>query len=260
MPRMNIRAFVSWNVRLSYRVDQLLPTVFRLDGYEHYIDAIVPRHLRAKTCIYDVGGGKRPYLTDEAKRALGARVVGIDIDADELALAPVGAYDRAITADITTFVGEGDADLVMCHTVLEHVLNTDGAVAAVASILKPGGQALIFIPCRNALFARLNLLLPERLKQTVLFAVYPESRQMSGFPSHYQDCTPSAVSRLARRHGLVEVERMTFWSSGYFNAFFPAYAAWRLWLILAKTLGWEDCCETFALVLQKPKLVDSLPS
>lgn len=257
---MVVRQLIAWNVRLSRSMDRFLPAVYRRDGYEHYLTATVPRHLRPNACIYDVGGGKRPYLTAEAKQALGARVVGIDIDAGELAQAPAGTYDRAVTADIAAYAGEGDADLVICQTVLEHVRDTDRSVAALASILKPGGEALVFVPCRNALFARLNLLLPERVKQTVLFAIYPESRQSQGFPSHYQDCTPSALSRLARRHGLEEVERTTYWSSAYFHAFVPAYVLWRLWLIVAKSLGREDCCETFSFVLRKPKADDASPS
>ena len=41
-------------------------------------------------------------------------MVGLDIDADELARAPPGAYDETVCADITRHVGKGDADLVVC--------------------------------------------------------------------------------------------------------------------------------------------------
>lgn len=179
-------------------------------------------------------------------------MVGIDIDPDELALAPDGAYDSSIAADIATFNGQGDADLIICQAVLEHVHDVNGAVRALASILTPGGEALIFVPCRNALFARLNLMLPEKAKRAVLFALYPRMSRHQGFPSFYRECTPSDLSRLAQQHGLQVKEVNTFWTSEYFYAFFPAYIVWRTWLILARTLGWRDYCETFSLVMQKP--------
>ncbi|MCC6792699.1 MAG: methyltransferase domain-containing protein, partial [Thermomicrobiales bacterium] len=203
--------------------------------------------------IYDVGGGKRPYLTAHRKQQLRSTVIGIDIDRDELDLAPAGDYDETVAADIATVAGTGDGDLVICQAVLEHVRNVDGAVAAIASLLKPGGHALVFVPCRNALFARLNLLLPERAKRKLLFALYPRMSRHQGFPSHYNDCTPSALSRRAAAHGL-EVERVTtYWTSEYFYAFFPAYLAWRAWLTVARTLRLNDFCETFTIVLRKPE-------
>jgi SAM-dependent methyltransferase len=247
-----LRKLISANVNLSRRVERLLPAAYRRDGHLQYTKEVVPAFLRPKICIYDVGGGKRPYLSSDAKQGLEARVVGIDINPDELALAPEGAYDSSIAADIATVKGQGDADLVICQAVLEHVRDVDGAVRALASILSPGGEALIFVPCRNALFARLNLLLPERVKRAVLFALYPRMSRHQGFPSFYRDCTPSGLSRLAIRHGLQVKQINTFWTSEYFYAFFPAYVVWRLWLIFARTLGMRDFCETFSIVLQKP--------
>jgi SAM-dependent methyltransferase len=247
-----VRALISSQVRLSQWVDSLLPVAFRKDGHLTYTVETVPRYLKPKLRIYDVGGGKRPYLSAEEKGALEATVVGIDIDANELAQSPAGAYDSTIAADIASFSGAGDADLVICQAVLEHVENVDEAMRALASILKPGGTALVFVPCRNAAFARLNLLLPESAKQSILFALYPRMKQHQGFPSYYRDCTPSGLSRLATKHGLDVKNVETYWTSAYFYAFFPAYVLWRGWLIAARSLGLRNLCETFSIVLQKP--------
>ena len=99
-------------------------------------------------------------------------MVGLDIDGKELSAAPDGLYDRTAAADITKYRGQGDADLVICQALLEHVHDTGRALEAIASILKPGGRALIFVPSRNAVYARLNLLLPENLKRRILFAFF----------------------------------------------------------------------------------------
>jgi SAM-dependent methyltransferase len=248
-----LRKLIDAQVYLSRRTERALPAFCHRDGHLEYNDQVVPQYLQPKTCIYDVGGGKRPYLSPDAKRALSVRVVGVDIDPEELASAPTGAYDRTITADIAKVQGDGEADLVICQAVFEHVSDVDGAMHALATILRPGGEALIFVPCRNALFARLNLLLPERVKRAALFSLYPRMSRYQGFPSYYQDCTPSGLSRLARRHRLDVIAVKTYWTSEYFYAFFPAYLVWRAWLILARICGWSDFCETFTLVLQRPK-------
>ncbi len=77
---------------------------------------------------------------------------------------------------------------MICQALLEHVPSTERAFRAIGSLLKPGGLALIFAPSRNAVFARLNLLLPQRLKRAILFAVFPESRYRDGYSS---DTEPS---------------------------------------------------------------------
>jgi 2-polyprenyl-6-hydroxyphenyl methylase/3-demethylubiquinone-9 3-methyltransferase len=245
-------ALIQKQVRTSRAVDRRLPEYCSRDGYQDFNEAVVPAYLEARTTIYDVGGGKRPYLSPEAKRALGARVVGVDIDGDELARAPEGAYDETIAADIAQLEGRGDADLVICQTVLEHVRDIDGSMHAIAGMLKPGGCALIFVPCRNALFARLNLLLPEAVKRNVLYFVDPRTAHAQGFPSHYRGCTPDGLGWRAENLGLQVEREQLYWTSSYFYAFIPAYLLWRGWLLVAKGLGARNMCETFTLILRKP--------
>jgi len=40
--------------------------------------------------------------------------------------------------------------------LLKHVSDVQAALVNIATILKPGGRVLIFIPSRNAIFDRLN--------------------------------------------------------------------------------------------------------
>jgi hypothetical protein len=42
-----------------------------------------------------------------------------------------------------------------------------------------------------------------------------------------------------------------YYRSSYFSFFFPAYLAWRAWLLLFHTLAGEQAAETFTVVLQK---------
>jgi len=246
-----IRILVKSQLRLSRLFDRLFPQKFRVDGQEHYQKYILPSYLKDNQVIYDVGGGKRPYLSSRAKKDLNSTVVGLDLDASELRKAPYGCYDSTICADITSFKGKNDADLLICQSLLEHVKNIDAAFAAFASILKPGGLALIFVPNRNALYARLNLLLPQGLKSSVLHAIYPGTRKKQGFPAYYRKCTPLELKVLALEHGFEIAGEYYYYSSIYFSFFFPLHLFWRLRQLLLYGFFKEQAAETLSLVLKK---------
>jgi len=57
-------------------------------------------------------------------------------------------------------------DEIYSQALLEYVKNIDQAFAAIASILKLGGLALIFVPCRNAPYARLNMMFAQNFKKS----------------------------------------------------------------------------------------------
>jgi SAM-dependent methyltransferase len=171
--RRLLRTFFDWQLRVSRRFDRLLPESYRVDGNDDFRDNVLPQYIDRGMLIYDVGGGARPYVTPISKCQRGLRVIGLDIDAKELERAPAGAYDSTICADLTRYRGRNDADLVICQATLEHVRETEQAFAALATVPKPGGRVAIFVPSRNAVFARLNLLLPESVKRFLLFNIFP---------------------------------------------------------------------------------------
>jgi 2-polyprenyl-6-hydroxyphenyl methylase/3-demethylubiquinone-9 3-methyltransferase len=247
-----LRRFITSQVNLAAMLDSWLPEDYRIDGNRYFIDQFFPRFLQHGQVVYDIGGGRHPIVTAEQKERYGLTVIGVDISEAELSAAPVGLYDRTVSADITQFSGTGDADLVICQALLEHVKSTDRAFVAIAGILKPGGQALIFVPSRNAVFARLNLLLPERIKRAILYAIFPKAKEGQGFRSYYDRCTPPAFEAMAAAVGLLTVERHLFYKSSYFSFFLPLYGLWRLWIIAFRLVSPEQAAETFALALRKP--------
>lgn len=247
-----LRAFMNANISLSKWFDQqFLPSSFLKDGNKDFIFEMAPSYLRQGMKIYDVGGGKQPFVGVEKKAALGLTVVGIDISQPELDRAPVGAYDEAVCADIANVHGQADGDLVICQAVLEHVQDTEGAMRSIASLLKPGGKALIFVPSRNAVFARLNILLPENIKRKILYSVYPSARAAQGFPSFYHKCTPDDFIIMARQNGMSESESRYYYISSYFSFLFPVYLLWRIWVVLFKAVAGHQAAETFSMVLVK---------
>jgi SAM-dependent methyltransferase len=253
------RAFFDWQLRLSRRFDRLLPESYRVDGHDDFRQRILPQYIHPGMLIYDVGGGARPYVTPCSKRELGLRVIGLDIDVEELDRAPAGAYDTTICADLTRYRGCNDADLVICQATLEHVRDADKAFAALATIVKPGGCAAIFVPSRNAVFARLNLLLPESVKRFLLFNIFPyEEVGHQGHKAYYDKCDPRQFAGLARRHGF-QIERQEhYFMSFYFGFLVPLHILWRLWIALFRGLRGNQAAESFVMVLRLTTLRPSV--
>ncbi len=246
-----LRALINSQIWLSRVFDQLLPPKFTLNGNRHFIESFAPQHIAENTTVYDIGGGKNPYLNLDRKKELNARVVGLDIDPEELSRAPQGAYDETICTSITSFKGNHDADVVICQALLEHVNGVEAAFASISSILKTGGVALIFVPSRNAIFARLNLLLPQSVKKAVLHSIFPHTQRDQGFPAYYDKCTPSQFKKLAARHEMDVVDEKYYYTSSYFSFCFPAYVLWRGWVLLFHAVRGEQAAETFSMALQK---------
>ena len=247
-----IRKFIDWNVNLSTRLDNLLPISLRQDGNRCFLEEYAPRVEEVGAKIWDVGSGSQPYLSASRRLELGATVVGLDISNEELAAAPDGAYSHQVVADICQFSGDASADSVICQALLEHVPDTAGAIRALASIVRPGGRIYLFVPSRNALFARANLMLPHQLKRRILFSVFPTARDNQGFQVWYDRCTPAQITCLAHSNGLVVEEQRLFWVSSYLKPFVPAFLAWRLCQSLARLMLGSEAAETFILVLRKP--------
>lgn len=244
---------VASQVALSRAFDQLLPRSFRVDGSKDFKQHIVPNYLRPGLVIFDVGGGARPCVDLETKRRLGLTVAGVDIDGQQLAKAPRGLYDRTIVADITTFVDQNAADLVVCKSTLEHVHCTEAAFATMARLLKPGGALLVFVPSRNALYARLNMLLPQRLKLCLLSAFMPNRADHLGFPAMYDHCTPRDFRRFSATCGLQVEELRPYYISSYFSVLFPVYVLWRVWIVGYRLISGEHAAESFVLVARRPE-------
>lgn len=250
------RRLIRINQVLSYSIESMLPQELQRDGSQWFTEAFVPRYLRPGLKIYDVGGGRHPTFSAEQVRALNLDVTGIDISRVELDAAPPGTYARTWCADIAQVCGEGDGDLVLCRTLLEHVADVEKAISALASLLKPGGIALIFVPNRRAVFAQLNRLLPQEFKRRLLFTLFPMAREGQGFVAYYDRCTPGELKTLSSRNALrVEAEHY-FYRSDYFTFFLPAHLLWRAYSSFTRMMWKEEASETFLMALEKGPLRD----
>jgi 2-polyprenyl-3-methyl-5-hydroxy-6-metoxy-1,4-benzoquinol methylase len=247
-----LRRAVNLQIDWSNQLDKILPVSFRIDGNQDFIHDFVTPYLTPGAVVYDVGGGKQPMISVGLKSELGIKIIGVDIDEKELQSAPAGAYDATVCCDITQYRGNGHADVVICQALLEHVNNVADALRAIDSILKPGGVALLFVPSANAIYAKLNLLLPERLKRAILFRVFPHTSKAQGFRAYYDRCTPREMKKVAERYGLLTERLRLYYHSSYFAFMAPLYAAWRLWSLAFYIIDKEQAAETFSVAFRKP--------
>ena len=168
-----IRKLVNQQIAFSNRFDnKFIKKKFLIDGNQDYIKVILPTFLdtiKHNSTVYDVGCGKNPAIPIEIKKSQHLKITGIDISKNELLKAPFETLDNCIEADICNYNGNNDGDLVLCQALLEHVPNVESAFKSISSLLQKDGVALIFVPSRNAVFAQLNLILPQKIKK-ILFS------------------------------------------------------------------------------------------
>ena len=122
---------------------------------------------------------------------------------------------------------------------------------SLASIVNKEGKILIFVPSRNAIFARLNLIIPESLKKKILFSIFPQPACAQGLKAYYDRCTPKNMKKLITECGLEVLEFKPYFKSGYFSFFFPFYLIWRLYIVCFRLLAGDNAAETFTMVLGK---------
>jgi SAM-dependent methyltransferase len=139
------------------------------DVLQRVVTARVAHAGRAELDIIDVGGGTGGFAVRLAE--LGHNVTVVDPSPDALAAAQRRAAEQrvplaAVQGDadgLDHLVGDAAADLVICHSVLEYVEDPAAAMAAIASVLRPGGSVSVI--AGNAVAAVLHSALSGRYDQ-----------------------------------------------------------------------------------------------
>lgn len=106
--------------------------------------------------IVDVGGGTGGFAVPLAE--LGHTVQVIDPSPDALASLDRRARERGVADRVTGQQGDlsdlpglvRDADLVLCHGVLEMVDDPAASLSAIAGVLRPGGHLSLLVAQRHA--------------------------------------------------------------------------------------------------------------
>jgi SAM-dependent methyltransferase len=109
------------------------------------------RRLPAPGCALDIGsaaGGNTTVL-----RAHGWQALALDYSETAVGICRRRGID-VLRADATKLpVSSNSVDLVIAFDVLEHIDKDNAAAAEIARVLRPGGMALISVPCDMALWS-----------------------------------------------------------------------------------------------------------
>lgn len=185
----------------------------------------VDDYLRPGMRVLDVGGGRRPTIGVE-RRPPGVTYVGLDPDADELAIAG-GSYDQLILGGIEDLdCSEVEPfDLVVSWQVLEHVPDVAAALDRMREVLGPGGMMAAQFSGANAIYAYANRLMPGWLARFAMHRLLGRDPD-TVFHAHYDRCTYEEIRSL-----------MTTWSEASIVCRYKAgdYLGWApplKWLYL----------------------------
>jgi len=130
------------------RYDDTRTAIIR-DILREVVAALVAETGRARLDILDAGGGTGGFAVPLA--GLGHHVTVIDPSPDSLAAAERRAAEMAVplrvvqgdVTDLAVVAGDQNADLVLCHSVLEYVDSPADAMASIAQVLRPGGAVSV---------------------------------------------------------------------------------------------------------------------
>lgn len=161
------------------------------------LDYIEARAGLAGRRVLDVGCGGGLLAEGMARR--GARVTGIDLAPGALEVAKLHALETGITVDYRQIEVESLAnaepdsyDLVTCLEMLEHVPDPPSVVAALARLVRPGGDVVCSTINRNAKAFALAIVGAEYLLRLLPMGTHQYARLIR----------PSELARWARDAGL----------------------------------------------------------
>ena len=161
------------------------------------LDYIEARAGLAGSRVVDVGCGGGLLAEGMARR--GARVLGIDLAPEALAVARLHALESGVAVEYREVAVEtladsatGQFDLVTCLEMLEHVPDPAAIVASIARLVRPGGHAVFSTINRNARSFALAIVGAEYLMRLLPMGTHRYARLIR----------PSELSRWARAAGL----------------------------------------------------------
>ena len=105
---------------------------------------------------------------------------GYDIDMGELCLAKEH-YDNIYELDLTDVIDELSVkkyDKIICLNTLEHVRDAATSIHNISNMLNQDGSIYLKLPCKHAVFAKINLSLNQEIKKKYCTSYSPVNQVM----------------------------------------------------------------------------------
>jgi SAM-dependent methyltransferase len=203
--------------------------------------------------VADVGGGRTWYFGDSYRANPQFKLIGIDVDADELALNT--SLDQAVVADVgaSLNVPDNSIDLILSRATVEHIADNQGFLNNVNKALRPGGKAAFVFANKWAPPLILNRLISNRIANKLLLALVPGTQGYGGFKAYYDRCGYSEFKRTIEAAGLeIEYEYCSYYSSAYFQFFLPLHFISILFDLFRQAISIRNFSSMNLFVVRKP--------
>jgi ubiquinone/menaquinone biosynthesis C-methylase UbiE len=226
------------NQRASWEVLRRLPHS-KVNLHKEYV-TLVNEVVAARPgqVVVDVGGGRACIFARDKSAYRSARIIAVDIDAEELALNEDAHEKLLCDASDQLPLADESAHLVVSSSTVEHLRDVDRFLSESRRVLQPGGHVIHVFPSKWAPYAIVNRILPEAVAQRILRIVFPGSEGILGYRTYYDKCHASAIRKTLERHGFDVVAIRTSYSQSYYFAFFfPVFVLMALYELAAWALG-----------------------
>jgi SAM-dependent methyltransferase len=194
--------------------------------------------------LLEAGGIDRPLV----KRGSGYEYVGLDIE-ERPRCAEI--YDDFIVQSVEKEIA-GPFDVVFSVTLLEHVNDNDAFSKAVFDALKPGEEAIHYVPNMGHPYA-LVLRVVGNTVQRKLLALTEGAETKGGYPTHFHRCTPNQMSQALKNAGFTEIDAVIYYSpTKYVLVFVPAFILMATFMQFCRLLGISYFCSGFVISGRRP--------
>ena len=249
-----VQSFLAANRRVAQALTPRHVHEANVFGVYRKLGALMMAHPNVKVVV-DCGAGRTWHFPLHYKRFFQIRLIGLDIDAEEMS--ENDALDVRIQCDVTDTIplDAGTVDLFLVYSGIEHFKDNEQFLKNCFRALRPGGYLLAQFPGRYAPFALANILLPKRLSKALLNVTVPDSVGVLGFEAHYDRTNFGAFSSLVKVSGFeILYYSPGYYSSSYAEFFLPLWVCSYAYDTLRFMMGVKDIASYNLFLLKKPGL------
>ena len=242
-----VRRFVAANRSLCRSFERRFPGFFGFPSYQDELRSRIDASLEGCSGeILEIGGIDRPFLSRNDRY----RYVGMDIEEKPRCH---DVYDRFIVQSVEDPI-DGEYDLIMSITLLEHVRDNASSIANIFAALRPARETHHYIPGKGHPYALALRAVGPGWQKRLIGILRPDAVDETGYPAFFDHCTAGDMARVFEGVGFEAIRVRSFYrANDYFAFFFPAFVAVTAFENLCKAFGWRYFASGFVISGRKPK-------